>query len=189
VSRSALRIAGAVLAAGSGSRMGAPKAELVVDGARLVDRAVLTLREAGCHAVYAVVRAGTAVPGAQVRVNPAPHRGQRSSLALAVSAAGDADVLAVVLVDAPGVGAAAVAATIAAWTPGRIAMARYSGGRGHPIVMAPALWTAALELAGPDEGARALLRASPDLVDEVPVTGDPADLDTPADVERWRARG
>ncbi|WP_375500098.1 NTP transferase domain-containing protein [uncultured Jatrophihabitans sp.] len=182
------RIAGAVLAAGAGSRMGSPKAELVVDGARLVDRAVLVLREAGCHPLFAVVRAGTSVPGAQAIVNPAPQRGQRSSLALAVAAAGDVDALAVLLVDAPGVGSAAVAATVSAWTPGRIATACYAARRGHPIVMAPQLWRAALELAGPDEGARALLRARAELVDEVAVAGDPTDLDTPDDVERWQAR-
>lgn len=182
-------MAGAVLAAGSGTRMGRPKAELVVDGARLVDRAVLALREAGCHPLFAVVRAGTVVAGARAVVNPAPQRGQRSSLTLAVDAAGDADALAVLLVDAPGVGSAAIAAAIGAWQPGRIAVACYDGRRGHPIVMAPALWRAALDLAGPDEGARALLRTCPELVDEVPVVGDPTDLDTPDDVERWHARG
>ena len=183
------RVAGAVLAAGAGSRMGSPKADLVLDGARLVDRAVLALREGGCQPLFAVVRAGTAVPGAQAVINPAPRRGQRSSLELAVRAAVDADALAVLLVDAPGIGPAAVAATVDAWTPGRIAMATYAGRRGHPIVMAPALWRAALDLAGPDEGARALLRARPDLVDEVAVAGDPTDLDTPDDVARWHARG
>ena len=178
-----------MLAAGAGSRMGRPKAEVVVDGARLVDRAVLALREAGCHPLFAVVRAGTVVAGALPVVNPAPQRGQRSSLALAVQAAGDAPALAVVLVDAPGVGSPAIAATISAWRPGRIAVAAYAGRRGHPIVMAPELWRAALELAGPDEGARALLRTRAELVDEVPVAGDPTDLDTPDDVERWNARG
>jgi CTP:molybdopterin cytidylyltransferase MocA len=137
--------------------------------------------------VLAVVREGTAVAGARCVVNPAPQRGQRSSLALAVAAAGDADALAVLLVDAPGVGAAAIAATVDAWRPGRIAVATYDGRRGHPTVMAPSLWRVALDLAGPDEGARALLRTRADLVDEVPVGGDPTDLDTPEDVERWRA--
>jgi molybdenum cofactor cytidylyltransferase/nicotine blue oxidoreductase len=53
--------------------------------------------------------------------------------------------------------------------------------------MAPDLWRAALDLAGPDEGARAFLAAHPDLVDEVAVDGDPADLDTTDDLNRWRA--
>jgi CTP:molybdopterin cytidylyltransferase MocA len=183
-------MAGAVLAAGSGTRMGAPKAELVVDGQRLLDRAVGTLRAAGCDPVIAVVRAGTpAVADAHAVLNPDPSRGQRSSLELAVAAGESADAIAVVLVDVPGVGADAVRTVIDAWRPGRITVARYGAVRGHPTVMAPALWREALALAGPDEGARALLRARPDLVDEIEVRGDPADLDTPADLDRWSGRG
>jgi molybdenum cofactor cytidylyltransferase/nicotine blue oxidoreductase len=179
-------VAAAVLAAGSGSRMGRPKAELVVDGRRLLDRAVSAAREAGCAPVYAVVRAGTSVDGAVAVVNRDPDRGLRSSLALAVAAGQAADALAVLLVDTPGIGAAAIRAVAAAWRPGRIAVGRYDRRRAaHPIVMAPALWVQAVELAGPDQGARALLAARPELVDEVDVPGDPADLDTPADLTRW----
>lgn len=182
-----MAVAAAVLAAGSGTRMGAPKAELVVAGMRLVDHAVDVARDAGCAPVIAVVRTGTAVRNATVVVNPDPDRGMRSSLALAVDAVDEVDALAVLLVDAPGVGAEAVRAVVDVWTPGRIAVGRYAGRRGHPIVMAPQLWRAALELAGPDEGARALLAARPELVDEVDVPGDPADLDTPEDLARWRS--
>jgi molybdenum cofactor cytidylyltransferase/nicotine blue oxidoreductase len=167
--------------------MGAPKASLVLDGQRLVDRAVATLRAGGCEPVIAVVRPGADVPGGLAVINADPERGMRSSLALAVEAAGDADALAVLLVDTPGIGAEAVREVVAAWRPGRIAIAAYDGRRGHPTVMAPALWPAALAIAGADEGARALLRQCPDLVDEVAVRGDPADLDTPADVTNWQA--
>ena len=182
-------IAGAVLAAGSGTRMGAPKADLVVDGQRLLDRAVAVLRDAGCEPVIAVVRDGTdRVVGATTVVNPDPSRGQRSSLELAVAAGESADALAVVLVDVPGVGAVAVRTVIDAWSPGRIAVARYGSVRGHPTVMSPGLWRQAVAMAGADEGARALLRARADLVDEVEVRGDPADLDTPEDLARWSSR-
>ena len=112
----------------------------------------------------------------------------RSSLELAVAAAGAADALAVLLVDVPGVGAGAVRAVVAAWRPGRIAVARYAGRRGHPTVMAPGLWRDALSGAGADEGARALLAGRPDLVDVVDVPGDAADLDTADDVRRWTGR-
>jgi CTP:molybdopterin cytidylyltransferase MocA len=180
-----VRAAAAVLAAGAGRRMGTPKAELVVGGARLLDRAVTAAREAGCAPVLAIVRAGTQVAGAEVVVNPDPDRGMRSSLALAVAAAADAAALAVLLVDAPGIGPDAVRAVVTAWQPGRIAVGRYGDRRGHPIVMAPGLWRLALEAAGPDEGARALLATRPELVDEVDVPGDATDLDTPEDLGRW----
>ena len=165
--------------------MGRPKAALVVDGVRLLDRAVAVLRAAGCEPVIAVVREGTAAPDATAVVNPDPERGMRSSLALAVDAAGDADALAVLLVDTPGIGPDAVRQVVDAWRPGRIAVGRYGARRGHPTVMSPAHWCAALDLAGPDEGARALLAAHPELVDEVPVAGDVTDLDTPADLTDW----
>jgi molybdenum cofactor cytidylyltransferase/nicotine blue oxidoreductase len=166
--------------------MGGPKADLVVDGTRLLDRAVGAAREAGCAPVIAVVREGTDVDGAVLVVNPDPDHGMRGSLALAVSAAGQVAALAVLLVDNPGITAAAIAAVTATWTPGRIAVARYRDGRGHPTVMAPELWRAAVDLAGPDEGARAFLAAHADLVDEVDVPGDPADLDAPDDLARWQ---
>jgi molybdenum cofactor cytidylyltransferase/nicotine blue oxidoreductase len=180
--------------------MGVPKAELALDGERLVDRAVRVLTDGGCDDVVAVIRPGVDVAGARVAVNADPERGMRSSLELAVDAAGDADVIVLVLVDLPGLGSDAVRAVIGGWRPGRIVTARYAARRGearrdglarrgHPIAMSPALWRAALELAGDDEGARALLRARPELVDEIDVTGDPQDLDTPADLQRWRDSG
>lgn len=181
-------VAGAVLAAGGGSRMGQPKATLVVAGVRLVDRAVGVLCTAGCAPVYAVVRSGVSVPGATPIVNPDPDRGQRSSLELAVAAAADADALAVMLVDVPGLTADSVRTVVDAWRPGRIAVATGRGHRTHPTVMAPDLWRAALELAGPDEGARAFLAARPELVDEIAVDTDPTDLDTPGDLDAWIAR-
>jgi molybdenum cofactor cytidylyltransferase/nicotine blue oxidoreductase len=169
--------------------MGTPKAEVILDGERLIDRAVAAARDGGCDPVYAVVRQGTAISGARAVVNPDPDRGMRSSLTLAVdAAAGRADALAVLLVDQPGIGADAVRAVVAAWSPGRIAVGRYAGRRGHPIVMAEQLWRAALTLAGRDDGARTLLRSRPDLVVEVDVPGDPTDLDTPQDVTAWEQR-
>jgi len=185
------RVAGAVLAAGSGERMGLPKAGLVVDGTRLVDRAVAALRDGGCSPVIAVVPAGVDVDGARVIVNPDPRRGMRSSLELAVDAAAigpEIDALAVLLVDTPGVGASCVRAVRDGWLPGRIAVAGYPSGRGHPTVMPLELWRAALSLAGPDEGAKALLAAQPDRIDVIAIAGDPTDLDTAADLASWIAR-
>lgn len=188
-------VVGIVLAAGSGTRMGRPKAEVTIDGSRLLDRAVIAAREGGCVRVVAVVREGTDVrtgpsgPPVQVVVNPDPDRGMRSSLALGVAAATDAgtppEALAVLLVDTPGIGADAVRAVVSRWRPGRVCVGTYDGRRAHPTVMAPPLWQEALAQAGPDEGARRFLQAHPELVDEVAVPGDPADLDTPADLRRW----
>ncbi|MDP9093753.1 MAG: NTP transferase domain-containing protein [Actinomycetota bacterium] len=179
-------VVGAVLAAGSGARMGRPKAELELGGQRLVDRAVDVVARSGCSQVLAIVREGLHVAGARTIVNPAPERGMRSSLRLAVDAAGGGG-LAVVLVDTPGLSVQSLRSVLTAWVPGRIAVASYGAHRGHPIVMSVELWYRALAMAGPDEGARAFLALRPELVDAVAVTGDPTDLDTPGDLARWTA--
>lgn len=185
------RVLGVVLAAGSGTRMGTPKASLVVAGERLLDRAVDVLRQGACDDVVAVVPVGVfGVEGVRTIENPSAGTGMRSSLELALSVAPGYDGLAVTLVDTPGVGAAAVRATVGHWraAPARISVAVYNGRRGHPTVMATARWADAVAAAGPDEGARAYLQAHAGEVDEVVVEGDATDLDTPEDVLRWLAR-
>ena len=184
------RVLGVVLAAGSGTRMGAPKASLVVAGERLLDRAVVALRNGLCDDVVAVVPAGVAgADGTPTLENTSADTGMRSSLELALTVAQGYDALAVMLVDTPGVGADAVAAVVEHWrsAPARISVAGYNGRRGHPTVMAVERWAAAAALAGPDEGARAYLQAHAADVDEVAVEGDATDLDTPADLARWLA--
>ena len=169
--------------------MGTPKADLLVDGRRLVERAVAALAAAGCAEVIVVVRPGTApVPGARRVVNPAPDRGMRSSLVLGLAAAGG-DGVAVLLVDTPGIGADAIRAVVDRWRadPTRIVVASFAGRRAHPIVMAASRWPAAVARAGPEEGARRYLDEQARLVDEVGVVGDPSDLDRPGDLMAWRA--
>ena len=179
-------VTGLILAAGSGQRMGRPKAEIVLEGTRLVDRAVAAMGV--CDDVLVVVRDGVVVPAVRTVVNAQPERGLRSSLRLGIQHATEADALAVMLVDLPGVRAEDVTAVVRGWRPGRIALGSYGGRRAHPIVMGPGDWVAALDLAGPDEGARRYLAAHPDRVDEVDLAGDATDLDRPEDLARWQAR-
>jgi CTP:molybdopterin cytidylyltransferase MocA len=179
------RFIGVILAAGAGTRMGRPKAEIVLDGARLIDRAVAAM--GACDELIAVVRPGVVVDGVRTIVNPSPERGMRSSLALAVDVTRDQDVLVVMLVDLPGVPAESVEAVVRAWRPGRVAVGRFGRRRGHPIAMAGRLWQSALLVAGADEGARRFLAEHPELVDEVDVGGDPVDLDRPEDLAAWKS--
>jgi CTP:molybdopterin cytidylyltransferase MocA len=184
------RVSGVVLAAGAGRRMGTPKADLVVDGRRLVDRAVAVMAHGGCDEIVVVIRAGTGpVDGARVVVNPDPERGMRSSLVAGLDVA-TGDAMAVMLVDTPGIEAEAVAAVLDRWraNPERIVVADFDGRRGHPIVMAAEKWRAAVAMAGADEGARRYLAANADMVDDLDVSGDPTDLDRPEDLQAWRAR-
>lgn len=177
------RVSGLVLAAGAGTRLGRPKADLVVGGERLLDRAMRVLREGGCAEIVAVVRAGIPATGARVIVNPDPERGMGSSLRLGLAAATGSRA-AILLVDVPGVGADAVRRVLAASSP--VAVATYGGRRGHPVVIDRPLWTEVARLAEGDEGARPFLRAHPDLVREVPCEGSAADIDTPDDLAAWQ---
>lgn len=186
---SAVTVTGLVLAAGAGTRFGQPKAGVLVDGERLVDRAVRTLRAGGVDEVLVVCREPLGTDAEEL-VNPEPERGLRSSLEVGVDEAvrRGAEAVCVVLVDMPGLTSEGVRATVGGWRGDRVALASYAGKGGHPTVMSTVLWRAALALAGPDEGARKFLAEHPDLVDLVPVAGDPHDLDTPADLDDWVGR-
>jgi len=176
-------VSGLVLAAGAGRRMGQPKAELIVDGERLVDRAVRVLRAGGCDEVVTVVRDGLLSPDAQVVVNPEPERGMGSSLRLALSAATGTRAV-ILLVDTPGIGADAIRTVVAADAP--VVVATYNGRRGHPVVVDRSWWAEVAERAEGDRGARPFLAAHPELVREVQCAGDPSDLDTLGDLATWR---
>jgi CTP:molybdopterin cytidylyltransferase MocA len=116
--------------------------------------------------------------------NPDWPRGQLSSLQAALRALpAEADALLVVLVDHPHVKAESFARIAGAFRSGAAPLVRplHAGRRGHPIVVARALF-AELAAANPDAGARAVLQRHAGF--DVPVE-DPGvlrDLDTPADL-------
>ena len=182
-------VAGLLLAAGSGSRLGRPKALVEVGGQRLVDTGVGLLRDGGCEPVVVVLGAAeAAVPDAVVVTNPAWATGMGSSLRAGLAAL-PADVPAVVvaLVDQPHVGAEAVRRLVAALVGGAVAaVATYGGRRANPVALARSVWPEVGRLAVGDVGARPFLAAHPELVTLVPCdgTGRPDDIDTPADLAR-----
>lgn len=181
---------GLVLAAGAGRRFGSPKALALLDGQRLVDRAVEVVMAGGCAS--ALVVAGAAplrVPGAEVVDNPDWPAGMGSSLraGLAHLARGGGGATVVLLVDTPWVGPDAVRRLVAAHARGAIAaQAGYDGVPGHPVLLAREVWPEVAELAVGDQGARGFLRAHRALVELVDCngTGDPRDVDRPGDLSR-----
>lgn len=193
------RTTGVVLAAGAGTRLGkGPKALLPYCGRPLVESVSAALLDGGCREVVVVLGAGA--PDVQAAaeldryrtvVNQDWQSGMGSSLRLANAAADPADHLMVALVDQPGLTPGTVERLLAAHRPGRVTAAAYDGGaaaarepggrlrRGHPLVIDAALREAVAQTVTGDAGARAFLRAHPDLVDEV----DCSDLSSGLDVD------
>ncbi len=193
------RVAGLVLAAGGGRRLGGrPKALLPFRGRPLVEHAVGVLRAGGCHPLLVVLGAAgeqvleqAELTGCTVVANPDWAEGMGGSLraGLAALPAGCEAVL-VSLVDTPGVTPAAVARLLAAHREGAaLAAASYQGRRGHPVLIGAEHLAEAAAGARGDAGARALLAARQRELRLVEC-GDvavPDDLDTPADLIRWAA--
>ena len=193
---SATRVAGLILAAGAGSRLGQPKALLRLGDELLLDRSVRTLGQAGCAPVVVVLgasgqeaAAAISSTGVEVVTNPDWATGMGSSLRAGLaSLPGRADAALVSLVDQPGVTAATVERLVAAWrADGRAAVATYGGAPRNPVLLPAATWAQVAASAVGDQGARAWLRAHPGQVSEVACddVGSADDIDTPADLRRF----
>jgi molybdenum cofactor cytidylyltransferase len=183
-----------VLAAGGGSRFSGPGHKLLVerDGRTVVEHAVTAAAEAVGNVLVVSGAAAlppgvTALPGVRAVHNPRWAEGQATSLATAIEiAAGDAIIDAVVvgLGDQPDITPEAWRRVAGSSAP--IAIAPYEGQRRNPVRIHRSVWPL-LPTTG-DEGARALTRLRADLVEEVPCTGSPGDIDTLEDVLRWQSK-
>ncbi|MEU9594771.1 nucleotidyltransferase family protein [Streptomyces sp. NPDC048219] len=189
------QVAGLLLAAGGGRRLGGrPKALLEQHGHLLVEHAVEVLRAAGCARVHVVlgaraeeVRARAALDGCVLVDNPEWERGMGTSLraGLASLSGTGARAALVSLVDQPGIGAEATARVRAGYRDAAsLVSAAYAGVRGHPVLLGADHWAGVGATATGDRGARAYLREH-----EAEITlvecGDvarPYDIDTPADL-------
>jgi CTP:molybdopterin cytidylyltransferase MocA len=186
-----------LLAAGQGSRFGRPKALVELDGQTLAERGIGMLRAGGADPVLLVTGAAQVELGPDRRVrtvrNDEWRTGMGSSLRAALRALADPGVgpevgaAVVALADQPLVGAEAVSRLIAAYQAGAsVAVAAYHGRPRNPVLLAREHWPEVIAMATGDQGARAFLRARPELVTLVECgdTGRPDDIDTPADLER-----
>lgn len=188
-----MTVAGLVLAAGEGRRLGRPKALVELDGERLVDRAVRVLRDAGCAPLYVVSGAvPLQVPGAVVVDNAQWRAGMSTSLRAGlegVATGTDAETVVVCLVDQPGIGSDVVRRLLAAGSsaaaggPSAV-VATYDGQPRNPVLLARAVWDEVAESATGDHGARRWLTMHPERVRAVECgdLGDPRDIDTPEDL-------
>jgi CTP:molybdopterin cytidylyltransferase MocA len=187
-------VAGILLAAGEGSRLGQPKALIMLGGQSLARRGIALLRDGGADPVIVVTGAArltsddAGLAGAVTVYNPDWRIGMGSSLAAglaAVPAESTAAVLA--LADQPLVGAQSVRRLIASHAAGAsVAVACYDGKLRNPVLIGREHWPDVIRLADGDVGARPFLRAHSELVRRVDCsdTGRPDDIDTPDDLDR-----
>jgi nicotine blue oxidoreductase len=178
-------IVGLVLAAGAGRRLGRPKAEVLLGGTRLIDRAVQTLRAGGCAEVLAVVRSGdVSAEGAGMVVNPAADDGMGSSLRAGLAALpDDTEAVVVTLVDLPDVAPGEVRALLGWYRNGAsIIVTRRAGIRSHPVLVARRWLTAFAAAAHGDEGGRAFFAGHFDDVDYLDFPDPISDIDTPEEL-------
>ena len=195
------RVAGVLLAAGQGSRFGRPKALVELDGQTLAERGIGMLEAGGADPVLIVTGAAEVELGPDHRVrtvyNDEWRTGMGSSLRAALRALTDPDAgpeigaAVVALADQPLVGPEAATRLIAAYRAGAsVAVAAYDGRPRNPVLLAREHWPEVMSMATGDQGARAFLRARPDLVTLVECgdTGRPDDIDTPADLEHIAVR-
>jgi CTP:molybdopterin cytidylyltransferase MocA len=187
-----MRVAGVLLAAGEGSRFGQPKALVELDGQTLAERGVNTLLAGGADPIFIVTGAATVeLDGIHTVHNQQWRTGMGSSLRAALRALPpDTDAVVVALADQPLVGAEAVSRLITAYRAGAtVAVAAYEGKPRNPVLLAREHWPEVIATATGDQGARAFLRARPDLITliECADTGRPDDIDTTADLDRIAA--
>ncbi|MBY8885836.1 nucleotidyltransferase family protein [Streptomyces sp. PTM05] len=192
-------VAGLLLAAGAGRRLGGrPKALLEYRGGLLVEHAARVLREGGCDPVHVVL--GAAADAVRERAtglgpyrlvdNPEWAEGMGSSLrrGLASLAGSRARAVVVALVDQPGIGPDAVRRVIGEGLgdapDSALAAAAYDGKRGHPVLFGIEHWPGIVASATGDQGARAYLKAYESSVTLVECAdlAAPDDIDTPADL-------
>jgi CTP:molybdopterin cytidylyltransferase MocA len=177
-----------LLCAGGSSRFTGGQSKLLAPfrGRPLVSWALEHVAASGLDDTLVVVGAvdlsGLLPDGVVVVDNPKWAAGQATSLQAGIAAADDRghQVVVIGLGDQPLVPAEAWAAV--AGTDSPIAVATFEGQRTPPTRLARSVWP--LLPTDGDLGARPLMQARPDLVQEVPCPGEALDVDTIEDLLR-----
>ncbi len=194
-----MRLAGLLLAAGAGRRMGGPKALLsAADGTSFLDRAVGVLLDGGCESVTVVL--GASADRARELLGRRNDRhpvdvvvaedwdegmgaSLRAGLRALASASSEVAAALVTLVDLPDVDARVLRRVAASGAgPGTLVRATYAGVPGHPVLIGRDHWAGVAATARGDQGARAYLRSHPAAGCECGDLATGRDLDRPEDL-------
>ncbi len=201
-----MRVAGLLLAAGAGTRLGRPKALLRLGNQTLAERMTEVLAEGGCDPVVVVLGAGAEEARARIipdnaatpRVSATLSRitreilinadwatGMGSSLAAGLRALPEQDAVVVALVDQPGISPEAVRRLVELADPEALAAAAYHGRRGHPVLFGRNHWDGIMAMAKGDMGARAYLKERDVRLVECADVASDDDIDTPEAAHAW----
>lgn len=186
-----------LMAAGLAARFGENKLLARIDGRSLLDRALRAAPAALFARAVAVVsdeavRAAVLDAAYEAVRNPAPSRGQGSTVALGIRAMHGMDAAMFCVADQPFLTRTDVERLLAAYVPGTICALSQGGKRGNPVIFPAALF-AELAALGPEQTGRAVIARHPDRLFLVE-TDNPralADVDTREDLARltngeWR---
>jgi len=186
-------VAGIILAAGSSTRMGEPKALLDAGGLTFLNRILRNHRAVRLPVIVilgeheAQIRAAVDLQDATVLVNPQPERGPLSSLRIGLASVKNCQGVLVHPVDHPLVTRETLQALLDAHhnLPDRIVLPEFGGRRGHPVLFPRPLFEE-LQAAPLDQGARYVVRRHPESVLAVRVSdeGVTQNIDTPEDYRR-----
>jgi CTP:molybdopterin cytidylyltransferase MocA len=159
-----------VLAAGASSRFGDVKQRI------LLEPVLERVRASSVDNVLVVLGAHDVPSSAQTVHCDNWQRGRGVSLRCGLTALGDdVEAAVVVLADGPNLSPGAIDRVLDVWreSGAEVVAATYEGNRGHPVILARAVWERV-----PDEGARSL----PALLVRCDDLGAPGDVDFPDDV-------
>lgn len=195
-----MTVAGLLLAAGAGTRMGSPKGLLRDErDVPYLDRALGNLFQGGCDLVTVVLGAAgdeanallleagwDGDPAVQVVVAADWAEGMGASLRTGLTSLADspADCAVVMLVDLPDVGPAVLARVVAAGEGATLVRATYDGVPGHPVLLGRAHWPGVLATCTGDRGARDYLAGREVLEVECGDLASGRDVDRPEDLRR-----
>ena len=181
------RVAGLVLAAGSGRRFGSPKQLAALHGRPLLEHALLAMAGAACLDEVVVVLGSHAdeilsrvqLHGARAVICAGWEEGQAASLRAGVAALEQhAEAIVVTLGDQPAIDPRAIDRVASTRDEASVALrASYRGRPGHPVLLERALFEEVAQLRG-DEGARRLLGGVAVALVECDGLGSDADIDT-----------
>jgi CTP:molybdopterin cytidylyltransferase MocA len=166
-----------VLAAGASTRFGGVKQAI------LLEPVLERVRESSVDDVVVVLGAHEVPSSARTVHCRDWERGRGASLRCGLKALGEeTEAAVVVLADGPDLSPAAIDRVLDVWqeSGAEVVAATYEGDRGHPVLLAGAVWDRI-----PDEGARSL----PALLVPCDDLGPPGDVDRPEDLpEMFRSR-